>query len=160
MIYVTVGTQLPFPRLIKAINDCAAEKGYEVFAQIGPDDGDYPAIRTEAFVSPAEADTLIQKADLVVAHAGMGTIITASQYGKPLVVMPRQFRFGEHRNDHQVATAKRFCDFPNIEVVESDEALNVVIGRFLDSASDTSYQQASQFAPKEFTDALKELLSD
>ncbi len=158
MIYVTVGTQLPFPRLIKAINDCAAEKGYDVFAQIGPDDGDYPAIRTEAFVSPAEADTLIQKADLVIAHAGMGTIITASQYGKPLIVMPRQFRFGEHRNDHQVATAKRFCDFPNVTVVEEAELLTEVV----DSAfrvTGSEFSQVSQYAPESFIAELRTLLS-
>ena len=43
----------------------------------------------------------------IVAHAGMGTILTALETGKRLLVMPRRAALGEHRNDHQLATVSR-----------------------------------------------------
>lgn len=159
MIYVTVGTQLPFSRLIKAINGWAAQHQEEVFAQVGPDDAVYNSITTAEFVSPAEADERIRTADLVVAHAGMGSIITASQYAKPLIIMPREFRRGEHRNDHQLATARRFGDFPNITVVEDEASLCSALNAFVASGSSGSFNAASEYAPAEFISALKELLS-
>lgn len=39
----------------------------------------------------------------------MGSILTALEFGKRLVVMPRRSDLGEHRNDHQIATAKYFA---------------------------------------------------
>ena len=50
----------------------------------------------------------MQRAKVIVAHAGMGSIISALELGKPIVVMPRHGALRETRNDHQVATAKRF----------------------------------------------------
>jgi len=158
MIYVTVGTQLPFSRLIRAVNDLAADRGLDVFAQIGPDASHYHAIRTESFISPSDADLHIQKAELVIAHAGMGTIITASQYGKPLIIMPRHFQFGEHRNDHQMATAKRFQDFPNITVVDDKRSLAEAVAAALESVQDENYSSVSQYAPDEFISELRKLL--
>ena len=45
-------------------------------------------------------------AEMIVSHAGMGTILTALRYRKPILILPRKAGFGEHRNDHQLATAK------------------------------------------------------
>ena len=41
---------------------------------------------------------------IVVAHAGIGTILSAQKARKPIVVMARRAARREHRNDHQVAT--------------------------------------------------------
>lgn len=159
MIYVTVGTQLPFSRLIRAVDDWAADRsGLDVFAQTGPDEASYPSMRAETFISPVVADELIRSADLVVAHAGMGTIITASQYGKPLIIMPRQFQFGEHRNDHQVATAKRFGSFPNITVVNDAEELHEAINHFMDEGRHQTFMRSTEFASPEFIESIRNLL--
>ena len=158
MIYVTVGTQLPFSRLIKAVNDVAAEKGLDVFAQIGPDKSHYHAIKTADFVDPEDATRLIQEADLVIAHAGMGTIISASQLGKPLIIMPRQFQYGEHRNDHQLATANRFRDFPNITVVEDKRGLAEAITSSFEYSESENFEAVSEYATTNFICELKKLL--
>jgi hypothetical protein len=47
---------------------------------------------------------------------GMGSILTALQYGKPILVMPRLGRLKETRNDHQVATAQRFREMGKVAV--------------------------------------------
>ena len=157
MIFVTVGTQLPFDRLITAVDEWCAESNADVFAQVGPTDKTFSHLNSEAFISPDKADELMRNADLIVAHAGMGTIITATQYGKPLIVMAREFKFGEHRNDHQVATAARFKDFPNITVVADEQALVQALNAF-DAAAQASFSAASEYAPDAFINELKSLL--
>ncbi|UFS68820.1 hypothetical protein LPW11_13020 [Geomonas sp. RF6] len=107
MIFVTVGTQLPFDRLIRTVDDWAgAHPEVEVFAQVGPSEMRAAHIETVPFVAPDEADRRFRQADLIVSHAGMGSIITALKYKKPILILPRVAAQGEHRNDHQMATAK------------------------------------------------------
>jgi UDP-N-acetylglucosamine transferase subunit ALG13 len=121
VIFVTVGTQLPFDRMIQAVDAWAGSTGgRDVFAQIGPSSYTPRHIEHEAFISPAECRERMREADAIVAHAGMGTILGALQIGKPLLVMPRHAARGEHRNDHQIATAQRFAQLGQV-VVASDE---------------------------------------
>ena len=109
MIFVTVGAQMPFDRLIQAVDAWAGRtQRSDVVAQIGPTELRPAHVQVERFLSPEQYSQYCEQADLIVAHAGMGTIITALQLGKPLLVMPRLGRLNETRNDHQVATAERF----------------------------------------------------
>jgi len=111
VIFVTVGHQMPFDRLIRAMDEWAgAQSRSDVFAQIGRSDYQPKSMRTTAFLSPGEFEQRMDEAGAVVAHAGTGTIIAALQRGTPLLVLPRLSRFGETRNDHQVPTAKHFDD--------------------------------------------------
>jgi UDP-N-acetylglucosamine transferase subunit ALG13 len=122
VIFVTVGTQLPFDRLVGAVDRWAAARpDREVFAQVGPTALRPAAIAWERFLSPAECRERMRAADAIVAHAGMGTIIGALELGTPIVVMPRVAGRGEHRNDHQLATARRFAEQGSIAVA-FDEA--------------------------------------
>ncbi len=117
MIFVTVGTQLPFDRLIAAMDAwAAANPSEEVFAQTGPSSLPIGAMRHSEFIRPDEADALFAKASLVVSHAGMGSILTALKYRKPIVIVPRKASLGEHRNEHQMATAKWFEGRPGLTV--------------------------------------------
>jgi exopolysaccharide biosynthesis glucuronosyltransferase PssE len=58
---------------------------------------------------------------VVVAHAGMGTIISALEVGRPILVLPRREHLGETRSDHQLATADQFARMDAV-VVANDEA--------------------------------------
>jgi UDP-N-acetylglucosamine transferase subunit ALG13 len=122
MIFLTVGTELPFDRLVRAIDDWAGQqRRQDIFAQIG-ESGYQP--RHFPFAHMMEAPEFKERfaaADLVIAHAGMGTILSALSHGKPLLVMPRRADLGEHRNDHQMATARHLAAQRRIEVA-FDEA--------------------------------------
>ena len=124
MIFATVGTQLPFDRMIAALDAWAGARGkHDVFAQIGPSALQTSTIEAARFLPPAECRERMLAADAIVAHAGMGTILSALELGKPLVIMPRLAAFGEHRNDHQLATAKRFAALGRVAVAFDEHEL-------------------------------------
>jgi UDP-N-acetylglucosamine transferase subunit ALG13 len=122
-IFVTVGTQLPFDRLISAVDRWASRHRADVFAQTGSSSLRPKHIQWQDFIDNTEANHRIRAADLVVAHAGMGTILTRLETGLPLIVMPRRAALGEHRNDHQIATAKRLAHLGGLWVVDDEDSL-------------------------------------
>ncbi|MCA6107161.1 glycosyltransferase [Bradyrhizobium cenepequi] len=124
MIFATVGTQGQFDRLISTVDRWAGVNGRaDVFAQTGPSDYQSEHIRTERFIDPTEFRNRVEAASLVISHAGMGSIITALELGKRIIVMPRRASLGEHRNDHQLATAKRFAQQGRIAVAFTEQEL-------------------------------------
>jgi UDP-N-acetylglucosamine transferase subunit ALG13 len=107
MIFVTVGNHYQgFDRLIKKADEIASRTSYDVVVQIG-----YSPYRPQYakyfdFVPMNEAIKYIQMSELVISHAGMGTIILCKEYGIPLIIVPRRKIYGEHGTDHQVEIAK------------------------------------------------------
>lgn len=137
MIFATVGTQGQFDRLIRTIDEWAGATGrIDIFAQTGPSDYRARHIRTERFIDATEFRERVEAASLVISHAGMGSIITALELGKRIIVMPRRASFGEHRNDHQLATAKRFAEQGAIMVAFTEQELIDSLDR-LQSANET-----------------------
>jgi UDP-N-acetylglucosamine transferase subunit ALG13 len=121
MIFVTVGSQTPFDRLIRAVDEWAgAHARSDVFAQIAATTYRPEYIKFTNFLTPTEFAEAVQRCSVIVAHAGMGTIISALELGKQVVVMPRRASLHETRNDHQVATAQSFGAQGRI-IVASDE---------------------------------------
>lgn len=106
MIYVTVGTMfMDFPRLINAMDAIAEQTGEKVIIQIGM--GDTRPRHAEWFpFKPREEIMAIQReARLIVAHAGIGSVLDALDVKKPLIVVPRRAGFQEHMDDHQLDIA-------------------------------------------------------
>jgi len=140
VIFVTVGTQLPFARLIDAMAALAPELGETITAQVGADadPARWPALDIRTRLAPAEFEALFSEARVVVAHAGIGTILSAKRLGKPLVILPRRHAQGEHRNDHQLATARQVEKLPGIHVAwEVGELGPLLSSPGLEAASET-----------------------
>ncbi len=164
MIFVTVGTQLPFDRLIGAVDSWVEETGRtDVFAQIanpGPDGYRPQHFDYTAHVSPAEFKQRCQEAECIVAHAGMGSIITAMTYAKPLVIMPRRAHLAEHRNDHQYATVKQFGGQPGIHVADDADALSQTLNAFFtDVPSNRSATPIPSAAEHRLIDAVRSAMA-
>ncbi|MBD9503589.1 glycosyl transferase family 28 [Pseudomonas sp. PDM17] len=108
-IFVTVGTQLPFPRLIKRIDELASSPQGASFyfsAQVGNDPEPYNTIQTKSFLDEEEYDLALKDCDLIISHAGMGTLLSAKERNIPLLIVPRNHLLHEHRNSHQADTAR------------------------------------------------------
>lgn len=158
MIFVTIGTQLPFDRLIRSVDDWATQQkdSVEIFAQVGPTEYRPRAMKYDRFLSPDETEKRIIGSDLIVAHAGMGSVLSALKYRKPIVVMPRRAALGEHRNDHQMATARWLEQETGVAVAWDEENLAV----YLDGHAERIQPKAiSEYAPETFMRRLREFIN-
>lgn len=129
MIFVTVGVQLPFDRLIQRVDHWAQvrDAAEPVFAQIGTSAYQPKNINFSDFLDLREAEGKFKECSLIVAHAGVGSILSALKYKKPLIVMPRLAKNHEHRNDHQLATAKWAGQIKGVNVAwDGDELVNLL----------------------------------
>ncbi|MFN4009574.1 MAG: glycosyltransferase [Pannonibacter sp.] len=123
MILVSVGTQLPFDRLIRAIDDIAPKLDEEIVAQIGVTEYSPANITFHKTLAPIAYEELVKKARVLVSHAGIGTILGAQKHEKPIVIFPRQAQFGEHRNDHQLSTCRQLRHYKGVYVAENEAML-------------------------------------
>lgn len=130
MIFLTVGTQFHFDRLVKTMDEYAGKTGLHITAQIGSSDYKCKTIHAECFYKPDEMDSLFSQADVIVSHAGMGSIINAMRLKKPIIIYPRLSKFGEHRNDHQLDTLKSFDGVRGVYCARSDEDLLNILARY------------------------------
>jgi UDP-N-acetylglucosamine transferase subunit ALG13 len=107
MIFVTVGASMGFGRLVEAVTRWRTRSpDTQVFIQGGPKFAPIFGCECVATLSAADHEYMMRSAELVVAHAGIRTILRAQALQRPLVVMPRQAVLGEHRSDHQVELAR------------------------------------------------------
>jgi UDP-N-acetylglucosamine transferase subunit ALG13 len=129
-IFVTVGGQTPFDRLVRTVDGWAASHGRrDVFAQIG-ETTRYPEhVEWSHFLSPGDFEARVRAAELVVAHAGTGTLMVCLEAGTPVIMLPRLASRGETRNEHQSATLSRFGGREGVHAAADEEELVRLLDR-------------------------------
>lgn len=106
MIYVTVGTMyMDFPRLIHAMDIIAEASDERVVIQTGMGKTLPKHCEHFDFMTRDKVLALQGEARLIICHAGIGSVIDALRLEKPIIVVPRLSKFGEHNNDHQLELA-------------------------------------------------------
>lgn len=138
MILLTLGTQLPFDRLVRALDEIAPTLNQPIFGQIGRSTYRPKSFEWAETMDPRVFDEKFRSADLVVSHAGIGTILTAQKHGKPIILFPREARYGEHRNDHQLATCNQLAGRAGIYIAHTTEELADLIKARPQAASTTA----------------------
>jgi UDP-N-acetylglucosamine transferase subunit ALG13 len=131
MIFLTVGTQFPFERLVMAV-DHLFEEGLmpeDVFGQIGASTYKPRHFETVVSLEKNAYDDRFRQASAIISHAGMGAITMALDQSKPLLVMPRQRKYREVVNDHQEAVADRFEALGHILVARDGIQLGEKVAR-------------------------------
>ena len=111
MILVTLGTQdKSFKRLLKAIDNEIKNKNIKekVIVQAG-----YTKYKTDNmeifdYCSSEELDKLMKEANLIITHGGVGSILGALKYDKPVIAAARLSKYKEHNNDHQKQIINEF----------------------------------------------------
>lgn len=151
---------MPFDRLILAMDQWAAAQlgKVDVFAQVGKEGYRPNAMRFAESISPRDFTATVANSALIVAHAGMGSVLTALEFGKPIVLVPRQGALQETRNDHQIATARWLMDRPGVYVAMSESELPLVIGRAMEMPK--IGQQIPKHATTSLISALKEFIGN
>lgn len=112
MIFIVLGTQkFQLNRLLKQIDELIGSGKItdEVFAQIGNSDYEPKNFSYEKFYGKDQFEEKIKAADLIICHSGVGTIMTAINSNKPVIVYPRLSKYKEHVDDHQLDIANAFA---------------------------------------------------
>lgn len=130
MIFVILGTQqFPFDRLLKKLDAYVAEGLLkdEIVAQIGYSTYKPRNFPFQQFFDRDAFGDLVQKADLIVTHGGVGSVLTANRAGKPTVAVPRLAKYGEHVDDHQCELTGEFARRGIVlECLENDDLLALI----------------------------------
>lgn len=160
MIFASVGSMLPFDRLVQAVDEWAhANPSEAVFIQIG--DGKYePRYAPFVRVMPqAEYRRKIEECALFVAHVGMGSILQALELRKQLLMLPRLASLREHTTDHQLHTAARFRDVEGLLIVDDVGGLAAAMSRLLHDPLPPS-AGIPRYAPQPMIDQVARYLGE
>ena len=141
MILVLLGTNdKKFTRLLDAIDSQIKNKKIKdkVIVQAGCTD--YKSDNMEIFdlIDKEKLDKLVDEADIIITHAGVGSILGALEKNKKVIAAARLSKYNEHTNDHQVEILKEFKERGYILELSDFDKLDEVI------------KEAKKFKPKKY----------
>ncbi len=130
MVLVLLGTQNnSFHRLLEEVEKNIENKKIteEVIVQAGYTKYETEKMKVFETLPKEELGELIKKANYVISHGGVGSMITSNQEGKKVIAVPRQKKYQEHVNDHQKATVEEFKQKRYVLGIEEVEELGEAI---------------------------------
>lgn len=141
MILVLLGTQNnSFVRLLQEVekNINSGNITDEVVVQAGYTKYNSNKMKIHNLISSQEMEQLVDEANLVISHGGVGSTLQCVKKGKVVIGVPRQKKYNEHVNDHQKQLIETFASQGYIiaikEVTDLEKAL----------------KQAKEFRPKKY----------
>lgn len=126
MIFLTVGTQdKPFTRIIQAVEQAVidGEITDEVIVQAGNTRYESKVLNVLNYVPFDEFNTYLEKADIIITHGGVGSILNALKLKKKIIAVPRLKKYGEHINDHQLQVIKKMTEQGYILSTENEHEI-------------------------------------
>ena len=130
MVLVLLGTQNnSFHRLLEEI-DRLIESGVmkeEVIVQAGYTKYTSKNMKILGLIAKEELEKLQNKADLIITHGGVGSILLSITKNKKVIAVPRLHQYGEHVNDHQKQIVKLFNEKGYIIGIDGVEGLEQAI---------------------------------
>ena len=154
LILVLLGTQdNSFHRLLDKIQELIDKKVIKekVVVQAGRTKFASKDMEIFSLMSQDKLRDLMEKADLIITHGGVGSIVTSLKMGKKVIAVPRLSSFGEHVNDHQ------------IQIVDSFDKQGFLIGVVELDELGKAIEKAKTFKPNKFvsqTDNMIKIIED
>ena len=140
-IFVTVGNSKKiFPRLLNELEKLKLYLNVPVVIQHGHTMCNFAEFTCYPFLDERCYLKFIERSDLIISHAGAGSIISALKFKKNLILVPRQLKFDEHINDHQLELAKFVEENGLGDVVYEIEHLKDVITINLEKSHSMKYR--------------------
>ena len=131
MILVLLGTQNnSFHRLLEKIDELIEKQiiNERVIVQAGYTRYESNNMRVFDLIPQEELDRYQEKADLIITHGGVGSIISSIKKGKKVIAVPRLHKYQEHVNDHQKQIVELFSKKGYIVGIEDiSELENAII---------------------------------
>lgn len=160
MIFVTVGThEQPFNRLVEYMDRWAANSGEEVVIQTGFSTYEPKTCKWSKLYPYPQMLEFVKQARIVITHGGPSSFIMPLQEKKIPIVVPRQKKYGEHVNDHQLEFAKAVAERQkNILVIEDVEELGDLLSNYDQKITEMSSELSSNNAV--FNEKLSDLVNE
>lgn len=135
LIFVTIGLMYGFDRLVKEMDRIAEWTEEGIIIQIGktayvPKNATYFRFR-----SKEEMNVLYENSRIVVCHAGVGSILSALEHGKPVIAVPRRKEYGEVIDEHQIEISRELEKENRITVVNDVSKLESVLANITAGSS-------------------------
>jgi UDP-N-acetylglucosamine transferase subunit ALG13 len=128
--FVSVGNATqPFGRLLDAVAGLLAILPRPVTIQHGNTPFDAPGCALVKFMDMESFVKHVAGAEVLILHAGAGSIIHAVNCGKTPIVMPRRLMYAEHVDDHQYEFARAVAGTGNIVLAETPGELAGAVAR-------------------------------
>lgn len=142
MVLVTVGSSyMEFDRLFKILDTLCERNvlnGEDIIAQTGNIKYNIQHFKHFSFIPGDEMEVLQNEADLVICHAGTGTVTGTLKKGKKVIIFPRLQKYHEHESDHQLDLAREFSEEGYVLCAMNEAEL------------ETAVKQIDSFSPKKF----------
>ncbi len=90
------------------------------------------------FIEKQELEELQKKADLIITHGGVGSILQSITKDKKVIAIPRLHQYQEHVNDHQKEIVELFNEKGYIIGIQGVEELQGAM------------KQVEKFRPKKY----------
>jgi UDP-N-acetylglucosamine transferase subunit ALG13 len=132
-VFVTVGNAFqPFDRMLQAIDAALLRSpgSWDGVCQFGSCISRPQGLRCVSLLTREDFAEEMDRADVVVSHAGVGSVHTAIRFGHKPIVFARRVRLGEHVNDHQVELLEAFAERALVLPASDDVSLSHHLAAF------------------------------
>lgn len=136
-----LGTQNnSFKRLLKELDRLKEKKiiKEEIIAQAGYTKYKSDNLQIFDFIDKDKLEDYQSKANLIITHGGVGSIISSLKKGKTVIAVPRLKEYNEHVNNHQK------------DIVESFSNNGYIIGINDIKELEEAYKKSKDFKPKKY----------
>lgn len=162
MIFVTVGThEQPFNRLVKAVDELKRDGVIteDVIMQTGFSTYEPKYCQWSKLIPYQQMIKNVEDARIVITHGGPASFVMPLQIGKTPIVVPRQKKYDEHVNDHQVEFARNVSErMRTIIPVEDISDLGKIIKNYDEIVANMGHGMSSN--NEKFCDELKKIVNE
>lgn len=117
--FITLGNaHQSFARLLNAVAPLLSSLPQPVVIQYGYTQFQSEQAESFAFVEAERFALEVARAEVLIMHAGAGSVIHALGAGKVPIVAPRLAVYGEHVNNHQLEFARELAKMERIVLLE------------------------------------------
>jgi UDP-N-acetylglucosamine transferase subunit ALG13 len=157
-IFVVVGSQFPFDRLVKTVDIWASNRSdVYITGQIGKNSYRPKHMKYFETMNAKDFNTCFSESDLIISHAGMGVILKSLMENKPMIVLPRRLQFKEINTDHQLATVQALNKMNCINAALDAEELI----KYLEKPDQIlSKRKIGEFASKDLLNAIETFVNE
>lgn len=147
MILVLCGTQKQaFSRLWEQLQPLIPLYDLRIQAGHNPWQSHSPYLQIVDFIKPQQMVQWVEEADLIITHAGAGSMLQAIQANKCVIAVPRLSKYQEHVNDHQLELANKFESLGYLKVLHDQEDLLTLV-ESMNHFQPTAFQTRQDLIP-------------